>query len=151
MLRVCPQCGHFNVPKQRSGPEYVDGDLLELDPETLAAMRREIARIDEAPRVPQNLPRHAQIAIINRHNDRLGKQKALRVVIAGWAGYLHAAGRSDSEIYRTFYHTFGMDIASAQTLNAKDAEKLTGNILRATNQFKFTKHGDSLVNCVPEL
>ena len=73
------------------------------------------------------------------------------MVIAGWAGYLHADGRSDSEIYRTFYHTFGMDVASAQTLNAKDAEKLTENILSVTKQFKFTKHGDSLVNCVPEL
>jgi len=37
---TCPYCGHVAVPGRRDGPEFVDGDLLELDAETLARYAR---------------------------------------------------------------------------------------------------------------
>ena len=36
---VLPYCGHY-PPRRRSAPEFVDGDLTELDAETLAAFAR---------------------------------------------------------------------------------------------------------------
>lgn len=123
--RVCPFCGHYPMPAARSAPEYVDGDLLELDNEALARLRGEIDRIDNAPRVPTQLNAIIQKSIINKHVDRQHKQHELRNNIALWAGQLKAQSCSDSEIYRRFYYTFGTDVLTAQTLNSKDAESLT--------------------------
>ena len=46
VLKACPYCGAVPVVAARSKPAYVDGDLIELSPETLAEMRGEIALID---------------------------------------------------------------------------------------------------------
>ena len=42
-LKTCPYCGFYPEPAERSAPEFVDGDLHELTPETLAAMRGKVA------------------------------------------------------------------------------------------------------------
>lgn len=45
--KACPFCGEpIPEPSSRSGPELVDGDLFELDAETLAEMRGEVAKVD---------------------------------------------------------------------------------------------------------
>jgi phage gp37-like protein len=44
----------------------------------------------------------------------------------GWQAYL---GRRDPEGHRRFYHRFGTDIASAMTLNSRDAADLTARII----------------------
>lgn len=124
----CPVCGTKPVPVARSLPEYVDGDLFELDPEVLARLRGEIDHVDGAPRIPQHLDSIAQRAIANRHRGRQQVQAELRNRIAQWAGYRKAEGLDDASIYRTFYHTFGIDIATAQTLGANDAEELIDNL-----------------------
>ncbi len=126
--RVCPYCGFHTPPLQRSSPTYVDGDLLELDEETLAKLRGEIKRIDDVPRIPQNLDTFAQRAVYNRHMERQEAQVFLRESIAVWAGHHKVLNRDDSEIYRRFYFSFGIDIATAQTLNAKDAQELKNRI-----------------------
>lgn len=121
VYKCCPYCGFYPVPAQRSLPEHVDGDLTELD---LTALRAEIKRVDDAPRVPQNLSPVAQRAIINRHHERQQTQRTLRESIAQWAGFLKAEGYDDSMIYRKFYFTFGIDIATAQTLGIREAENV---------------------------
>ena len=50
--RTCPNCGFFSPPTIRSAPEFVDGDLLELDPEALARLRGEIDRIEHRVNPP---------------------------------------------------------------------------------------------------
>ena len=122
--RTCPYCGHYNAPRERSTPDQVDGDLTELDESILAAMRGEVARIDAPVRIPQSVSTIAQLGIANNHKHRQEAQRELRASIAQWAGYLHTTGQSDSEIYRTFYFRFGMDILTAQTLGATEARKL---------------------------
>jgi superfamily II DNA or RNA helicase len=136
--RVCPNCGHYSVPVARSSPEQVDGDLYELDPDVLARLRGDIERIDNAPRVPQHLDPIAQKAVINRHKARQKAQKGLRDTIAIWAGFLRAENKTDSQIYRTFYFDFGIDIASAQALNTNDADELRGKIQIAIDNFRTT-------------
>jgi DNA repair protein RadD len=120
----CPYCDFYMPPASRGGPEYVDGDLTELDPETLRAMRGEIARIDGDFYAPQGLPIAAQMGARKRHAERQVGQAALRASIAWWAGLEAARGHSESESYRRFWFRFGIDVANAQTLGVREAEEL---------------------------
>lgn len=128
IYKCCPYCGHYPPPPSRSAPEFVDGDLLELDAETLAALRGEIARIDGDPVIPYGAGPEVVGAVRRRHWERREGQKALRNVIAWWAGLESAQGRGESESYRRFYHRFGVDVANAQTLNAKEAAELAERV-----------------------
>lgn len=131
---ACPFCGHVTPPAARNAPEFVDGDLCELDPATLAQMRGEIDRVDMDKEVyrqelaAKHTPKIGQLAHVKRHAERQEAQAALRHSIAWWAGYQRAMGRSDSESYRRFYFAFGVDVMTAQALNTKDAIDLAGQI-----------------------
>lgn len=126
--RTCPFCGHTPEPQARNKPEFVEGDLTELDPATLAIMRGEIERIDGPPQVPGHLDAIARKRLENVWRDRQDAQHDLRHAIAVWAGVWRDKGASDAEIYRRFFFRFGTDIGTAQTLNRADAEELKGRI-----------------------
>ena len=126
--KCCPYCGHYPEPAARSSPEYVDGDLFELDADTLAKMRGEIARIDANPVIPYGAAPEVAGAIRKRHWERQGAQAALRNAIAWWAGLQDSIGSSESESYRRFYFKFGVDVGNAQTLGAREAGELTERI-----------------------
>lgn len=134
VLTACPFCGLEPVPTARTAPEFVDGDLHELDAATLAAMRGEVAKVDRSPLDVQTFMQRAGHAYpiakgaANRHAERLDAQGALRESVALWAGYQRALGRSDREGYRRFYHRFGVDVLSAQALGRADAEVLTARV-----------------------
>lgn len=77
-LKACPYCGlEIPPPSDRSGPEFVDGDLYELDEATLAAMRGEVARVD-TPVVPPLTPEVLQ-AEINRYRTELQRKRTPKV------------------------------------------------------------------------
>lgn len=124
----CPMCGHRPEPAERSGPEHVDGDLFELDPEVLARMRGEVEKVDGAPQVA-HIPLIGQKAAYKRHIERQHGQAVLREVMAHWAGAERAAGRSDAEILRRFYLRFGVDVMTAKTLKPKEAGALAARIV----------------------
>jgi len=130
----CPYCGTKPVPAGRASIEFVDGDLLELDPETLAEMRGEIAEVDkdkELARVDAKnkyMPKVGEYAHVNRHVERQEMQTALRESIKWWGAYQRQLDRDDSESYRRFYFRFGIDILTAQSLNKKDALVLAEKI-----------------------
>jgi superfamily II DNA or RNA helicase len=126
---VCPYCGEpAPEPAGRSRPEQVDGDLTLLDEVTLKAMRGEIAKIDGPAYPPHGVPEYVARAIVKRHHERQGAQKDLRGAIAWWAGWQSAIGASESESYRRFYFKYGVDVASAQTLGAGEAEELAQRV-----------------------
>ena len=102
----------------------MDGDLHELSAEALAALRGKVANIDGAPRIPQSLDAMAARGLMNRHGERQKAQHTLREMIALWAGWQTHQGRDDSQSYRIFYHTFGLDVLSAQSLGRPEAEAL---------------------------
>ena len=119
---ACPYCHFRPVPAGRSTPEQVDGDLFELSPEVLAKLRGEIE-------IPFRVLFGASPEIVRHlsgiHAQRAQEQARLRDVISQWGGirtYRH--GETISEAQRRFYHTFGIDIGTAQTLNRADAEAL---------------------------
>ncbi len=124
----CPYCGFRPTPVERSGPEYVDGDLTELDPAILAEMRGDIDRVDGPFYAREDMSRPARLHAAKHHALRQETQSALRASMAWWAGWQRSIGRSDAESYKLFYFTFGTDVVTAQSLNAKDATKLANNI-----------------------
>lgn len=128
---TCPFCGHRPEPEGRSRPEQVDGDLIELDPATLAKMRGEVEATDArltSPLIPDGVPPYVAQGIRNKARDRIEAQQRLRHSIALWAGLWRDRGDDDHAIYRRFFHRFGTDILTAQTFNRADADVLSERI-----------------------
>jgi|SRR5690554_1323956 len=125
----CPYCSHKPEPSNRSGPEYVDGDLTELDPAVLKQITAEVARVDGPPKFPAGAPQHVTQSIRKKHSERQQAQQELRNAMAWWAGYERARGRCDAERFRRFYRIFGVDAGNAKALGAKEARALAEKIL----------------------
>ena len=132
--KACPYCGEADVPAERSAPEFVDGDLTELTVEALATLRADVDKVDmtlEAFRAQMERTGVSDLIVganVKRHRLLQESQAQLRESIAWWAGHQRAAQRPDSESYRRFYHTFGVDVLSAQVLKRPAAEALTERI-----------------------
>ena len=144
-LTVCPFCD-TPVPKpapaDRKEPELVDGDLTELDADTLAQMRGEVARVDMplqdaiAQYRMELAAKHTKPLHIAAHSRRFAAKlevqqqalEALREILAVWAGHHRAAGRSDSEIFRRFYLRYGVDWLSAQALGSSESLALSERV-----------------------
>lgn len=121
---ACPYCGFKPEPQGRGSPELVDGDLSEMTPEALARLRGEI----DAP--PAWHPdRIIAATLAKHHRAKVEAQTGLRAAMALWGGQRTAAGDSIAVAQRRFYHRFGgIDVATAQTLNAREAMELTERI-----------------------
>ncbi len=129
VYRGCPFCGHSVVPAARSAPMFVDGDLLELTGDVLARMRGDAdAAVSGFAPVPEGVAPYVAAGIRNRHHEKRQAQESLRTTLELWAGWQRSRGRSDSEIYRTFYLVYGTDMLTACTFAAKDAEGLRDKI-----------------------
>lgn len=132
---ACPDCSEpVPKPAQRSGPEFVDGDLYELDPDVLAQMRNEVVGARETPEAMRDrltgryMPQAGVISEVRKQIKRLDALVKLDHTLAQWAGYRRAEGLSDSEIFRKFYLTYGISWIEAQALKAADADKLRERI-----------------------
>ena len=136
IFRACPYCGHVEEPESRSEPKFVDGDLVEFEEAFLQQLRMKaaalIAPFDQQIDVPMALRgTPAGLAIAKNYGLRQQGQLALRDAIALWAGVRRDMGMGDSEIYRRFFHMFGVDIATAQTIGkVSQIEELKLNIER---------------------
>lgn len=136
---ACPYCGTVPVPAGRASPEQVDGDLHELDPTVLARLRGEIDRVDGDVRYPAGAASEVMGGIRKRHQERQAAQLVLRQRIATWAGWQRSLGRDDAEGYRRFFFAFGTDVATAQTLGAKEAADLQGRIENELNKHNIVE------------
>lgn len=126
-LVACPYCGEpVPTPAGRGSPEAVEGDLVELDPAVLDALRREIARVDGAARTIPNSP--AARSIERHHMDRHISQAGLRRALALYGGLNEHEGRSTREGHKRFWYQFGVDVMTAQTLSATDADALRARV-----------------------
>jgi len=128
--RVCPWCSAPVVPSRRDGPEFVDGDLVELDAATLAELFGQREGVDAAPVSVAARMQHAgapAIAIagaVKQCRRRQESQRSLRNLIALYGGVQRARGRDISEGQRRFYHRYGVDILTAQSLGRPQAQEL---------------------------
>lgn len=128
---VCPFCGYERPPapvKEKPLEEEIDeadGELDELSPEAIAKLTGAINKVLTAPRVPVGATPEIRGAIMKRHREHLLALTELKAVMALWA-----AGMNDlPHARRLFYLTFGIDVATAQTLPKKDMIILTNRIL----------------------
>lgn len=132
IYNCCPFCQYVPEPTDRSKPEFVDGDLTELDPSVLAQLRGEIERIDSDPGALRHkmeaagAPPAAVGGAVKNHQQRQEAQQALRKCIRWWAADHDDTRRS----YKEFFFTFGVDVATAQTLGRRDALDLAERIMR---------------------
>lgn len=125
----CPYCSHTPLVVGRGSPELVDGDLYELDAQTLATMRGEI---DKAPNIWVGASPAIVRGIVGNHWKKHEAQQTLRQQIAQWCGYrTQNQDPASDEVRRAmkeFYLTFGVDVLSAQALKASDATELAERI-----------------------
>lgn len=140
--KECPWCGHpVPPPSDRSGPESVDGDLFELDADTLAAMRGSVVNLDDPDEAiisyrrklqHSHTPKQYELAHVKRFAEKLNttieSQRGLRDMMAWYGGHWRAKGSDDGEIYRRFYLTFGIDWLSAMALESAGADKLAEQV-----------------------
>lgn len=126
----CPYCDHYMPPAARSAPEFVDGDLTELDPDVLAALRGEIERKDGDFQPSSYLPIPANIRNRKLWTERQAAQWKFRESLAHWVQSEFNRGYGESESYRRFYFRFGVDIANAQLLGAREAGELAERITK---------------------
>jgi hypothetical protein len=143
IYRQCPYCGHIATPAQRSAPEHVDGDLLELDPAVLARLRASAEALRATPAVPYGATAEIRGAIMKRHRDLTATQDFLCNQIALWAGWQQHLGRDDHESYRRFYREFGVDVATAQTLRTADARELSERIEKVLASAGVRRKGEA--------
>lgn len=131
---LCPYCGWAPPPPtSRSGPEFVDGDLTEMEPGALDALRADADKSDESPylRVLQatgsaGIAQHQH----TKHLERCAVQTELRSQMAQWAASQTLESKySDREIRKLFYFKFGVDVISARAYTHKKAEELCTKIL----------------------
>lgn len=136
VYKACPACGWGVQPAARSAPEFVDGDLFELTQDVLAKMRGDADHVTNTGfiPVPYDVPPYVAASIRKKHVDRADAQQMLRGTIALWAGWQKQHhGRSDSEIMRLFYLTYGTDVLTAQTLGAAEAYQLRDKLQERLN------------------
>jgi superfamily II DNA or RNA helicase len=128
VLPGCPECGTKPPPQRRGTPDQVEGDLVELDPAALAALRGEIARIDNPAVIPRGADNVVAQSIRKRHAERQDAQATLRAAWQLWQGWQLHQGRGEREGYQRFWFKFGTDVATAHALGVKDAADLEARI-----------------------
>ena len=130
---ACPFCGHVPEPAGRYRPEQVDGDLMELDVDGMAALfaAMKYAELDEEGyakyQIGRGIPAIGRGPDMKRHKEAKYRRSVLRELVAWWTG-MQPAGREMSEKHRRFFHRFGIDIGTAFTLSAKDTDALIERI-----------------------
>jgi DNA repair protein RadD len=120
----CPYCGHVPQREPRSKPDEVQGDLMLLTPEIMMHLRGEIDRVDGPVHFPSGASQVVRRAIELRHRERQLMQHELRESISQWGGIYKHRGLTERESQRLFWDKFGIDIASAQALGAREAQEL---------------------------
>lgn len=130
----CPYCGApAPPPASRNSPEVVDGDLAELDAETLARLRGAVEARDmpvEEYRVHalQTQPGVAVMANVKRHAAAQTAQASLREAMTEWCAARLAEGLRDREVHKAWYLTFGIDVLSARALGQREALALDARV-----------------------
>ena len=132
--RQCPFCGHYPEPAGRSSPAQVEGDLAELDAETLARLRGAVAEVDQSREdfAAGMKARHAPPEWIGRHvkahDERQAAQAMLRETLALWGGARRAEGLTVEQTQRLFWLRYDIDVLSAQALGTTDTWTLLERI-----------------------
>lgn len=147
---VCPYCGEpipTPAASERTGVEFVDGDIFELDADAYGQLKASVERAAMSPEdyrdelTAKKCPQLGVMAHVKRHTEKLSTLGTLRDILALWGGYERAAGLSDKEIMRKFYLTYGVDLWTAQTLKQDEMLSLTERVQRSIPVPPVGAHG----------
>lgn len=132
-LPACPFCGEKPKPTPgRSGPDAVDGDLVELSDEILTALRGAVAKVAMPNDVfreqahMRTLPSNWVASNVKKHDAHRRAQVELQDALAWWGGEQRAKGKGNSQIFREFYLLTGHDWLSVQAQDRETMIKVTG-------------------------
>lgn len=132
--RACPHCGFFPEPVSRSAPDMVEGDLELLDADKLEELytsMREALLTEQQYRqklLDTRLTPFKVEAQVKHHRARVCELAHLKWVMGYFGGWWAERGDTDSMTQRRFFHYFGVDVLTAQTLKRADAEVLRERI-----------------------
>lgn len=146
-LDCCPYpgCGEPKAPPTgRSTPAMVDGDVIELDPAVLAALRANVDKIDGPPPAGDSPADLIGRSINKQHRQRQAAQQILRYSMMLWGGFEERT-LSTREARVKFFYMFGVDYLTAQTLGVADAMALNTRIraeLVKLNVVEVSPNGD---------
>ena len=138
--KACPYCGFEPDPQSRREIEHVDGDLQELDEETLNAIRNQVQQANQSVEdyraylAGKHAPVVAQMSHVKKHAERLDALERLRGMMGCFGGYWKGQGDNDSQLQRRFYHYYGIDVLSAQALKRQEADALCLRILTSLSR-----------------
>lgn len=130
-LKECPYCGAVPEVKSngegRTPPEFVDGDLILIDPDTISELELK-TRLETPEQVAQRVTAAAGLvagkSAYKKQSHRIAVQVRLRDTIATWAGKVKSRyGISDREIHKMFYSDFGCTINQALAVPALQMEE----------------------------
>ena len=120
-------CGYAYIPEERSKPEFVEGDLSLLDCSYTDEIREKILEADRTPqevfeyyRDVMFLPTsHAGMQAKN-HIRKQATLFELREKMAWWSGHKIQTIPNIHERQRLFFHSFGYDVLTAQSLKRQE-------------------------------
>lgn len=127
---ACPYCGEAPPVPDGGGRsiEQVDGDLMLLDRDTLAAMRAAM-QLEAPGDVAARMPNEAAAKYhANRQIEKHGAQQRLTAAIEQWAGVRRHMGDTDSMIQRRFFLTLGTDVLTAMTGSRAEMDGLAQRV-----------------------
>jgi superfamily II DNA or RNA helicase len=130
---ACPYCGMEPVPAERRTPEQVDGDLMELDVEGMAALFEKMQKADMtdeefgADMRARNVPGIGQARQLRAHRAAKHRRAVLHELVGWWIG-AQPQERPMREKHKRFYCRFGIDIGTAHALDEKDTDALIERI-----------------------
>lgn len=131
---ICPYCNHVRETAERGAPEFVDGDITVLDDDTRARLLGEVWETDldahgyEQRLIARHVPPIGRARMLRLHYEKQVAQESLRGVLQLWAEYRAGQTEDQPELYRLFWHKFGVDVLTAQSLNAQGARELSDRI-----------------------
>ena len=124
ILDVCPYCGDPPPPPSRSERtiEEVEGDLVAISYSSAQALLTAAyeARLPSSEYAntlfSKGCPALGVLRNTKIHRARALEQNAFRPHLRAWVHRARARGLTSTEMLRDFYHKFGMDLLTAQTL-----------------------------------
>lgn len=138
-LVACPYCRFVPMPTSRSTMTAVEGDVHLVDPEVLALLRGEVAKVDALPNLGHTPNDMVGRSLAKHHRDRQAAQTVLRKTMSLWGGWRNHEGEDTRHAQRRFFQTFGIDYITAQTLSTKDAFNLNGKLVEELNRHNISE------------
>lgn len=120
-LKECPYCGAVPMVTRTEGGrvpiEFIDGDLVLLDPETISELELK-TRLETPEQVAERVTAAAGLvagkSAYKKQSLRIATQVTLRDTIATWAGIIKSKWNLDDRtLHKKFYSDFGCTINQA--------------------------------------